>query len=138
MRKGNSAGTCKPVETTLLEKSHHDPVYDVYWLATSKAGTQCVSASTDGRLLWWDQRMLATGPTDELILTETNPVPGQPMPKICGATSLEYNSEASPMKYLLGCENGGLMQANRRKDKIEINMRYGLEDGKHHGPVYAL
>jgi dynein intermediate chain 2 len=138
MRKGNSAGLIKPVETTLLEKSHHDPVYDVFWLATSKAGTQCVSTSTDGRLLWWDQRMLSTGPTDELILTETNPVPGAPAPKVCGATSLEYNSEASPMKYLVGCENGGMMQANRRKDKIEINMRYGFEDGKHHGPIYAL
>jgi len=42
------------------------------------------------------------------------------------------------MKYLVGCEQGYLMQANRRKDKVEINVRYGMEDGKHHGPVYAL
>jgi len=138
MRKGSSSGVIKPIETTLLEKSHHDPIYDVYWLATSKAGTQAVSVSTDGRLLWWDQRNLAAGPTDELLMYESNPVPGQANPKVIGCTSLEYNSEASPMKYLVGCENGGMMQANRRKDKIEINMRYGFEDGKHHGPVYAL
>lgn len=138
MRKGTSSGVIKPTETTLLEKSHHDPIYDLYWLATSKAGTHAVSTSTDGRLLWWDQRMLATGPTDEIHMYESNPVPGAPAPKVIGCTSLEYNSEASPMKYLVGCENGGMMQANRRKDKIEINMRYGFEDGKHHGPVYAL
>jgi dynein intermediate chain 2, axonemal len=137
-RKGSSSGVIKPVESTILEKSHHDAIYDVYWLTTSKAGTQCVSTSTDGRLLWWDQRMLAEGPTDELILYDANPVAGQPLPKVCGGTTLEYNSEASPMKYLVGCEQGYIMQANRRKDKVEINVRYGLEDGKHHGPVYAL
>lgn len=134
MRKGNSAGTIKPFETTLLEKSHHDPVYDIYWLATSKAGTQCVSASTDGRLLWWDLRKIDTGPYDELVLTDS----ATEGSKVCGITSLEYNSEASPMKYLVGCENGGIMQATARKNKTEINMRYGFDDGKHHGPVYAL
>ena len=45
-RNGN-----KPVDTTMIEKSHHDPVYDIYWLH-GKTGTECVSCSTDGRILW--------------------------------------------------------------------------------------
>lgn len=70
-RKGSSSGVIKPVETTLLEKSHHDPVYDVYWLTVGKSGTECVSTSTDGRILWWDMKKLGDGPVDELILSET-------------------------------------------------------------------
>lgn len=69
-RKGSSSGVIKPVETTLLEKSHHDPVYDVYWLTVGKSGTECVSTSTDGRILWWDMKKLGDGPVDELILSE--------------------------------------------------------------------
>jgi dynein intermediate chain 2, axonemal len=69
-RKGSSSGVIKPTETTILEKSHHDPVYDIYWLF-GKTGTECVSTSTDGRLLWWDMKKLGDGPIDELVLSET-------------------------------------------------------------------
>jgi dynein intermediate chain 2 len=48
----------------LIEHSHHDPVYEVYWVQ-SKSGTQAVSASTDGRLLFWDVRKFAM-PTDQV------------------------------------------------------------------------
>ena len=41
------------------------------------------------------------------------------------------------MKYLVGTEQGYIFQANKRK-QIEITQRFGLESGKHHGPVYAL
>lgn len=58
LRIGNSAGVIKPTKTTILEKSHHDPVYDVYWTAVGKTGTECVSSSTDGRLLWWDMSFI--------------------------------------------------------------------------------
>ncbi len=69
---------------------------------------------------------------------ESNPVADKPTPKILGGTSLEYNSDASPLKYLIGTEQGSLMQATKKKDRVEINMRFGAEQGKHHGPVYAL
>ena len=54
-RAGSSSGAIKPFRTTVLENSHHDPVYDVYWLTLGKTGNDCVSCSTDGRLLWWDK-----------------------------------------------------------------------------------
>jgi len=41
-----------------VEQSHQDPVYDVLWVKTSKTGTECVSTSTDGRIIWWDSRKL--------------------------------------------------------------------------------
>lgn len=104
LRRGHSSGVIKPTDTTILEKSHHDPVYDVSWLTLGKLGTECVSTSTDGRLLWWDMKKLGDGPTEELILTESNAVAGQPAPKILGGTSLEYNSDAAPLKYLVGTE----------------------------------
>lgn len=67
-RQGNSQGVVRPFKTTILEKSHHDPVYDVYWLTLGKTGSECVSSSTDGRLLWWDMKNQDDSPTDTLVL----------------------------------------------------------------------
>ena len=39
-----------PVETSVIECSHRDPVYDISWLA-GKTATDCVSTSTDGQAL---------------------------------------------------------------------------------------
>jgi dynein intermediate chain 2 len=74
-RAGNSAGVVKPYMTTVLEKSHHDPVYDVYWLTLGKTGTECVSSSTDGQLLWWDINKKSEGrdiqvPVESCLLEE--------------------------------------------------------------------
>ena len=74
---------------------------------------------------------------DELVLTETFQVNDAPVAKILGGTSLEYNQDAGPLKYLIGTEQGYILQANKRK-AVEIQTRFGLESGKHHGPVYAL
>ena len=109
VRQGRSSGMIKPNMSTLLEKSHHDPVYDIFWLTLGKAASECVSTSTDGRLLWWDFRKLGDGPFEELVMYETNPTNDRPNPKILGGTSLEYNSDASPLKYLIGTEQGSLM-----------------------------
>jgi len=46
-RKGSSA-----IESSPIEKSHRDPVYDVAWLQ-SKTGTECATVSTDGQLFFW-------------------------------------------------------------------------------------
>jgi len=135
--KTNGSGVIKPVETTILEKSHHDPVYDIYWLTLGKSGTECVSTSTDGRMLWWDFKKLGDGPIESIELKEKVNIDGKPVEKVLGGTSLEYNSDVGPTKYLIGTEQGYVLQANKRKT-IEIQTRFGMDQGKHHGPVYQV
>lgn len=94
----------KPFRTTILEKSHHDPVYDVYWLTVGKTGNECVSVSTDGKLLWWDMKSEKPVPHDTLEMYQDLLLDGEMRNKLLGGTSLEYNSEAGPLKYLVGTE----------------------------------
>lgn len=113
IREGNSSGVVKPFTTSVLEKSHHDPVYNVEWTGTSKTGSECISSSTDGRLLWWDWREWkdkkesAEPLPDKLILNEEfkSEIEGQPpIKKVLGASAMCYNVEAGPLKYLIGTE----------------------------------
>jgi len=41
------------------------------------------------------------------------------------------------MKYMVGTEQGYIIQASRRK-QAEVSMRFGMEGGRHHGPVYSM
>lgn len=50
---------------------------------------------------------------------------------------MEYNADAGPQKFLIGTEQGYILNVNKRK-QIETNFRFGTQMGKHHGPVYAL
>ena len=59
-----------PCASSVIEKSHHDPVYDVRW-CQSKTGTLCCSSSTDGRLLWWDTRRLSE-PHESILIANNN------------------------------------------------------------------
>lgn len=54
-----------PVDTTPVEHSHRDPVHDFAW-TQSKTGTELMSCSTDGSVLWWDLRKLAA-PLEMLV-----------------------------------------------------------------------
>jgi dynein intermediate chain 2 len=66
-------------------------------------------------------------------------VDGENKNKLLGGTSLEYDPNAGPTKYLIGTEQGYILQANKRPGKqVEIISRYGIDNGKHHGPVYSL
>ena len=87
-RKGSIKGV-QPTEVTTLEKSHHDPVYDVYNLTHVKGGYEWASTSTDGRVLWWDNRNFSA-PVDSILMQENFNVGDQVVPKILGGTSLEY------------------------------------------------
>lgn len=89
---------------TQIEKSHHEPVYDIYWLH-GKSGNEFVSASTDGRMMWWDFRK-DKEPIDSCKITDgvVNPDTGEE--SILGGTCLEYNPEAGATKYLAGTEQG--------------------------------
>jgi len=130
---GSTAKEISPASASLIEKSHHDPVYEVFWI-NSKTGNQCVSVSTDGQMLWWDTRRL-TEPTDSLEMSTDNKNNGQ----ILGGSSLEYNSEAGPSKYLVGTEQGIVLLVNlkNRKQNNGITV-FDQGSGKHHGPIYSV
>ena len=67
----------------------------------AEAGNQCASVSTDGQMMWWDTRRLGE-PTDTLQLATDSKGGGM----VLGGSSLEYNQEAGPTKYLVGTEQG--------------------------------
>merc|ERR1712048_306933 len=92
----------------------------------------------DGRILWWDMKMLDNGPTEELLLEENFTVNDQKVAKVLGGSSLEYNGEYSALKFLVGTEQGYILQANKRAKKIEVSLRFGIDQGKHFGPIYGI
>jgi dynein intermediate chain 2 len=119
-----------PFETTIIEKSHHDPVYDVFWIS-SKTGSLCASVSTDGQMLWWDTRKLSE-PSDAIPLLSSD---GQ----VLGGSSMEYNQEAGPTKYLVGTEQGVVLMINLRNKKQNGGVsEFDDGPGKHHGPIYSI
>ncbi|CAF3673894.1 unnamed protein product [Adineta steineri] len=124
-RKGNA-----PVEQSLIENSHRDPVYKTIWLHT-KLETEFFSASTDGKIFWWDTRRLSE-PVETLILDIDRK--GR-IENSYGAMSLDYEP-TMPMKFMVGTEQGSIVACNRKgqtnADKI------GHVYAGHSGPVYAL
>ena len=62
-RKGES-----PVESSIIENSHRDPVYKITWLH-GKTAFEAASTSTDGMVLWWDIRKLGA-PTEQLLVED--------------------------------------------------------------------
>jgi len=126
-----------PQGRSAVEVSHYDPVYDVAWLG-GKTGTECVSVSSDGRLLYWDVRKLDEF-QDECVLNDGN----RDEPKTLGGVSLEFMMEAGATKFLVGTEHGLPILVNRRAKKApEIGTWFGSEDrggyGRHFGPVYGI
>ncbi|CAM9570000.1 unnamed protein product [Chrysoparadoxa australica] len=132
-KPGATTGQAVPLETSIIEKSHHDPVYDVFWIS-SKTGNQCCSVSTDGQMLWWDTRRLGE-PTDSIQLATDAKGGGM----VLGGSSMEYNQEAGPTKYLVGTEQGVVMQVNLRNRKQNNGISvFDMGPGKHHGPIYTI
>lgn len=56
-------------------------------------------------MMWWDTRRLGE-PTDTLQLATDSKGGGM----VLGGSSMEYNQEAGPTKYLVGTEQGIVMQ----------------------------
>ncbi|PNF32875.1 Dynein intermediate chain 3, ciliary [Cryptotermes secundus] len=127
VRKGST-----PVDMSILEPSHRDPVYSVLWI-NSKSGTEFFSSSTDGQVKWWDTRKL-NEPSETLIL---DIVKGeeQILSRALGASCLEYEGTI-PTRFMVGTENGCVISCNRKgKTPAEkIVSKYTA----HVGPVYAL
>ncbi|EGR31420.1 intermediate chain 2, putative [Ichthyophthirius multifiliis] len=129
VRKGDGPAAISPVEN-----SHYEPVTHFHWLM-SKTGSECVTTSTDGRVMWWDTRKFDAGPVEKLNIVEGT---GE-NEEIIGGTALEYNVEAGPSKFLIGTESGSILTANKKPKKaVEISHRYGLEQGRHLGPIYSV
>ena len=134
LRKSNGpAGKFRPADCSVIEKSHHDPVSDVFWVS-SKTGHQCVSVSTDGQMFWWDTRKLEE-PIDTLILDTDSKGGGMRL----GGSSLEYSTEAGPTKFLVGTEQGIVMSMNLRNKKTNNGITvFDMGSGKHHGPIPSI
>jgi len=120
-RKGET-----PVDTSIIEKSHRDPVYKMAWLA-GKTPTECASTSTDGQVLWWDIRRL--GEPSEYLSLDDKTEPG----RVFGGCSLDYSQVG---KFLVGTEQGKI-QSCQRKGKTNAD-KLGTTYEGHCGPVYGL
>ena len=92
-------------------------------------------------MLWWDTRKLSE-PTDELVLNESPT-------RVLGGSSMEYNIEAGPAKYLVGTEQGVVLSMNMKKAKAGGGDKKPSDNagvisvmdtgaGKHHGPIYSV
>ncbi|XP_069701576.1 dynein intermediate chain 3, ciliary [Periplaneta americana] len=128
VRKGST-----PVDVSVLEPSHRDPVYNVLWI-NSKSGTEFFSSSTDGQVKWWDTRKL-NEPSETLILDMVKPGEEQILCRALGASCLEYEGTI-PTRFMVGTENGCVISCNRKgKTPAEkLVFKYTA----HVGPVYAL
>lgn len=97
-----------PVDTSPVQKSHSDPVYNVQWVQ-SKSGCEFFSVSTDGQALWWDIRKLSD-PTEQLWLdAEKNG-------NNYGGTVLDFET-TMPTKFMVGTENGCILLCNKKSKK---------------------
>ncbi|TPX68025.1 hypothetical protein SpCBS45565_g03401 [Spizellomyces sp. 'palustris'] len=116
-----------PVDTSAVDRSHRDPVYNLSWVQ-SKSGSEFFSVSSDGQVLWWDIRKLAE-PTENLLLDpEKN---GQ----IVGGTVVDYET-TMPTKFMVGGENGSVFMCNKKAKNPSEKITH-IYPG-HHGPVLAL
>ena len=115
-----------PVDVSIIESSHRDPVYDIAWIP-GKTHYDCASTSTDGQVLWWDIRKIAE-PSDQLSLED------KLNERVMGGVSMEYSSAGG--KFLVGTEQGKVVACNRKaKNPAD---RIGTIYEGHCGPVYAL
>lgn len=74
-------------------------------------------------MLWWDYRKVNQEnkePAEEIVLKEMSKDGKEALSKVYGGTSLEYNSDHSPLKFLVGTEQGNIIQVNKRKTAHDI------------------
>eukprot|EP00750_Incisomonas_marina_P031465 INCI8175.1.p1 GENE.INCI8175.1~~INCI8175.1.p1 ORF type:complete len:600 (-),score=120.55 INCI8175.1:1817-3616(-) len=127
----NKGNNLKPTNSSRIEKSHYDPVYDVHWTA-DKGGNLCASCSTDGRILFWDVRKLIE-PYLTVELTD-----GSEANNILGASSMAYNQEHGPTKFLVGTEQGAVVAVNTRTVAKNGTTLFTTGTGKHHAPITSI
>jgi dynein intermediate chain 2 len=127
--------TNKIIASTKLDESHSETICDFIWLK-SKTGTEFVTTSTDGRVMWWDIKNLfpPTIPTSSNTTKEAPPLPSiepeKPLILIDEAGEKEYGG----MKIEYNPEAG----SSKKKNEAEIQFRYGFKWGRHLGPVSGM
>ncbi|PSC71021.1 dynein intermediate chain axonemal isoform B [Micractinium conductrix] len=124
LRKGS-----QPVDATPVEHSHRDAVHSFAW-TQSKTGSELMSTSTDGTVLWWDLRRLGGEPLESLTLRERG---GE---AVLGGMVVEYSPQAGPTKFMVGTEQGAILSGNRKAKNPQDRVT-GSYTG-HHGSIYAL
>lgn len=75
-------------------------------------------------MMWWDTRRLGE-PTDTLQLATDSKGGGM----VLGGSSMEYNQEAGPTKYLVGTEQGIVLQVSQTRGhccRRDVRRRMGL------------
>ncbi|GJQ68712.1 hypothetical protein Trydic_g17247 [Trypoxylus dichotomus] len=122
----------EPVELSVVEQSHRDPVHNVLWI-NSKSGSEFFSSSTDGQVKWWDVRKLSE-PLETLIL-DPSKNEDQVISNAMGVSCLEYESTI-PTRFMVGTEHGIVVSCNRKGKTPQEKMvsRFSC----HLGPVLAL
>ncbi|KAK2079044.1 hypothetical protein QBZ16_002734 [Prototheca wickerhamii] len=112
---------------------------DLAWVQ-SKAGTEVMVCTAEGRVEWWDTRQLGEGPLDALDLAppvETRGSGRAPPPGPAAVpTVLEYSSASGPTRFLAGTVRGAVLAGNR-KGKSPADRISAAFKG-HHGPITAL
>lgn len=117
-----------PVDSSPVEHSHRDPVYDFAWLQT-KTGVDAMTVSTDGMVFQWDIRRMAE-PTERIQLREKG------SEAVLGGVTLEYDPTAGPTKFMVGTEQGTILSCNWKAKNAADRVGSGYPG--HHGPIYAL
>ena len=83
--------------------------------------------------MWWNTRKLSE-PIDSLSLSSDNR--GESISQ--GGSSLEYNTEAGPTKYLIGTKHGIVVSVNLRNRKTNNGATlYDVGSGRHHGAIHG-
>lgn len=153
----------KQMVTSKLEYCHSESIRDFVWLK-SKNGTEFVTTSTDGKVIWWDIRDL-NQPKKIYLSPDCAEIkePGKPdneaewiknpnyknfilidkeketgIEKEYGGLKIEYNPEAGASKFLIVTEQGTIFLANKKKHDAEISQKYGFTWGRHLGPITGI
>ncbi|KAE8736682.1 hypothetical protein FOCC_FOCC017863 [Frankliniella occidentalis] len=121
----------EPVDVSVLETSHRDPVHNCIWI-NSKSGTEFFSSSMDGQVKWWDTRKMEE-PLETLVLDANKDE--QLLSRAMGASSLEYEPTI-PTRFMVGTENGMVLACNRKGKTPAEKM--SMQFKAHPGPVVAL
>ncbi|BET01373.1 Hypothetical protein NTJ_14189 [Nesidiocoris tenuis] len=126
-RKGS-----KPISFSGYYNSFRDVPSKVIWIA-SKTGNECMSASPDGQILWWDVRNWEF--PFESMLMDLGKSESPSFAAAVGISSLEYQATI-PNKFMAGTEKGTVISVNRKARTM--NEKIGTIFNCHMTPVRSI